>query len=287
MAKYNENISDSSLWITTTPTPASVTLPFHATEAGCFTAYEGYAVYREFHDSFLLIYTVNGSGMISTAGTDEELIAGKGMIIDCHKPHSYKILSEEWEFFWIHFNGCGTEALSEITALYGDHAATVEDKTTFERLLKRVMSSMQINDVISGIRLSSDIHRLFLILTTSMIEAENYRHRCEYADEIDLVTEFIKDNYRESITIDDMLDRVHLSKYHFIRLFKRIMGTTPYSYLTSYRINMAKRMLRLTDKPVAEIASECGFMDTSNFINHFKKSTGVKPMQYRRDFAGL
>lgn len=62
------------------------------------------------------------------------------------------------------------------------------------------------------------------------------------------------------------------------------MGTTPYSYLTSYRINMSKRMLRLTDRSIAEIAENCGFLDTSNFITHFKKHVGVKPMQYRKDF---
>ena len=285
MAKYNENIYDDSIWITATPTPASLSLPFMATESGHFIAYSGYNVSREFHDSFLLIYTLKGTGMVTSNGSDTTIPSGHGIIIDCHAPHAYKTVSDEWDFYWIHIKGSGTDPVSALAAPYGLRAPEVEDNATFERLLKRVMQSMRINDVVSSLQISSDLHRLFLVLSRSVIEAENYGQKREYAKELDIVTDYIKDNYQSSITIDDMLSKIHLSKYHFIRIFKRIMGTTPYSYLTNYRINMAKRMLRLTDKSIAEIASDCGFTDTSNFITHFKKSTGVKPVQYRRDFT--
>ncbi len=285
MAKYNENIYDDSIWITATPTLASLSLPFMATESGHFIAYEGYSVSREFHDSFLLIYTVKGTGVITSNGSEAAIPAGNGIVIDCRTPHAYKTASDEWDFYWVHIKGSGTEPISALSAPYGLRASEVADNATFERLIKRVMQSMRINDVASSIQISSDLHRLFLVLARSVIEAENFGQKREYAKEIDIVTDYIKDNYQSSITIDDMLSSIHLSKYHFIRIFKRIMGTTPYSYLTNYRINMAKRMLRLTDKSIAEIASDCGFMDTSNFITHFKKSTGVKPVQYRRDFT--
>ena len=81
-----------------------------------------------------------------------------------------------------------------------------------------------------------------------------------------------------------MIADIPLSKYHFIRVFKRIMGTTPYNYLTNYRINNAKILLKTTDLSVYEIAERCGFSDTSNFIVQFKKHTGQKPLEYRRYF---
>lgn len=84
----------------------------------------------------------------------------------------------------------------------------------------------------------------------------------------------------------DMIQDIHISKYHFIRIFSRVMGATPYSYLMNYRINMSKKFLHATDMPVSEIAEKCGFLDTSNFITQFKKHTGQRPLQYRKDFVG-
>lgn len=86
-----------------------------------------------------------------------------------------------------------------------------------------------------------------------------------------MVIDFIQNNYSDSISIDDMIQNIHISKYHFIRLFRRIMGTTPYNYLTNYRINKSKLLLRTTNKSIAEISEECGFLDTSNFISQFKR----------------
>ena len=100
-----------------------------------------------------------------------------------------------------------------------------------------------------------------------------------------MVIDFIQNNYSDSISIDDMIQNIHISKYHFIRLFHRIMGTTPYNYLTNYRINKSKLLLRTTNKSIAEISEECGFLDTSNFISQFKQNTNQKPTDYRRDFT--
>lgn len=231
-----------------------------------------------------MLYTVRGSGRLRAEGGETELRAGYGTVINCRHPHSYEAVTGEWEFYWIHFNGAGAASLHNALAAYGVRAAEVGDTAAFELLIRRIMDSMRINDVMNSLQISSDLHRLYLVLCRSAADAADAESRRAYSAMIDTVTDYIKDNYSKNITIDDMVRRAHLSKYHFIRIFKRVMGTTPYSYLTNYRINTAKRMLRLTDKPVAEIALDCGYTDTSNFISHFKKHVGMKPAQYRRDY---
>ncbi len=99
--------------------------------------------------------------------------------------------------------------------------------------------------------------------------------------------EYIRAHYAEPITVDDMLRALPLSKYYFIRTFRRVMGTTPYSYLTVYRINHAKVLLRSTRQSIEQIAEDCGFRDASNFIAHFKKCIGQTPAAYRRDFGQM
>ena len=64
MSKYEEKITDNSLWYTATPTPLTLTLPFYITEAGHFRAEADYKVERDEHDSYLLLYTIKGSGTV-------------------------------------------------------------------------------------------------------------------------------------------------------------------------------------------------------------------------------
>ncbi len=286
MGKYDENISDNSQWITATPTPLAKTLPFYASEAGHFIADYDYKVQRETHDSFLLIYTISGQGSVQTADNSILLNSGYSVIIDCHIPHEYHTASDKWEFFWIHLSGSGISPLFDI--IYPDgiaRAINMLNVHEFENTLSTLINSITKNDVAGCIGISSDMHSILNFICLSSLENEKVGMKKEYADDIQTVIKFIENNYSEPISIDDMIENIHVSKYHFIRRFSRAMGITPYSYLTNYRINMSKTLLRSTDKTVSEIAECCGFLDTSNFINHFKKHTGQKPLQYRRDFS--
>ena len=54
---------------------------------------------------------------------------------------------------------------------------------------------------------------------------------------------FIDNNYAEDIDLDNIADEAYFSKFHFIRLFKNIYGSTPHHYLRQVRIEHAKQLL--------------------------------------------
>ena len=283
--KYEENIEDNSLWITATPTATTLTLPFYIMEAGHFLARQDYMVKREYHNSFLMLYTINGEGTLSSAGTTMSLSPGCCAVIDCHNPHEYYSTTKNWEFLWIHYNGSGAVPMLDI--LYpGDMQPILPaDTSHFEEQLVTLIELTKRNDISSCMETSSVMHSLFQILLFSLLETERNHQKETYSADINAAVTFIRENYFRPITIDDIIRDIPISKYHFIRLFRRIMGVTPYSYLTNYRINRSKILLRSTRKSIAEIAEACGFSDTSNFISQFKKHTGVRPTHYRRDFS--
>lgn len=286
MSKYEEKISDNSIWLTATPTPLAQTLPFYISEAGYFIADCNYETKRSMHDSFLLLYTVEGNGMVRTGDAAMQLPLRQAVIIDCHIPHEYCSYSGTWNFQWIHFHGSGAAPLFDI--LYPDNAVRPIDMKNFpdfENRLSVLINKVNRTDVAGCITISSDMHSLFNSVCMSALENDNVSIKKEPADDIQAVVNFIENNYSNAISIDDMVNNIHVSKYHFIRRFRRAMGITPYSYLTNYRINRSKTLLRTTDKTVSQIAETCGFLDTSNFIAQFKKHTGQKPLQYRRDFS--
>lgn len=280
-------ICDNSIWVTATPTSATANLPFCIIEAGHFTVSPDYRVKRDLHDSFLLLYTCGGIGCIKTDNTHIRLSAGCAVIIDCHMPHEYYSLSEEWNFLWIHFKGSAVNTMFDV--LYPNnsvYAVNMESEPEFESRISELIEKAVKNDIKTCIDNSCHIHRIVNLMYASTVNAENGSQRQkEFSADVHKVIEYIKANYAQSVSIDDMTETIHMSKYHFIRRFSRIMGMTPYSYLMNYRINMSKTLLRTTDKTIDEIAKLCGFMDTSNFIAKFKRNTGQKPLQYRRDFT--
>lgn len=87
---------------------------------------------------------------------------------------------------------------------------------------------------------------------------------------------FIDMNYAAAIDLDNISDEAYFSKFHFIRLFKKIYGKTPHQYLTSVRIDIAKQLL-IKGSTVSEACIYVGFESLSSFSTLFKNSVGISP----------
>jgi len=285
MHQYRLDISENSVWNTATPTTAACTFPFYITEAGIFYARRHYFTTRSDNDSFMLLYTLSGSGIMKTENSVMQLSPQSAVMIDCRKFHSYHSNDDQWNFLWMHINGDAVPKLFEMLYPSEVHAVFVSNAHEFEELMQSLIYEINSNDILSAARISLGVHNIFNCLIHSDLKSVERTQKGNHSDDIDRVISFIKNNYSSMITIDDMLKDIHISKYHFIRLFKRVMGVTPYSYLMNYRINRSKILLRTTKYSIADIAAQCGFADTSNFIVQFKKHTGQKPTHYRHNFS--
>jgi AraC family transcriptional regulator len=89
-------------------------------------------------------------------------------------------------------------------------------------------------------------------------------------------------NSREPIDLDDAAGVVGLSPFHFLRLFKRVLGVTPHQYLVRSRLRHAARLLSEGKQSITEIAFDVGFGDLSNFVRSFHRAAGVSPRDFRR-----
>lgn len=93
---------------------------------------------------------------------------------------------------------------------------------------------------------------------------------------------FMSKEFRSSPTLTDIAKQVHLSPFHFHRRFTELMGLTPKHFLLECQIDEAKRELVSKNKPLPQLATDCGFAHQSHFTSRFKQSTGLTPTRWRR-----
>ena len=93
---------------------------------------------------------------------------------------------------------------------------------------------------------------------------------------------YIQKNIYEPINIEQLSEISCLSKDHFIRLFKKEMGSTPIQYITQKKMEKAQLILVTQDISIKNIAYMLGYDDHSYFIRIFKKTIGETPQEYKK-----
>lgn len=103
-----------------------------------------------------------------------------------------------------------------------------------------------------------------------------------YGDVVDEVMRYIEENYAdEELSLNVLASHVNFSPNHLSMIFSQQTGQTFIKYLTDFRMNKAKELLRCTGKKSSVISMEVGYKDPHYFSYLFKKTQGMTPTQYR------
>lgn len=99
------------------------------------------------------------------------------------------------------------------------------------------------------------------------------------------VTDWMLQNLRRDLTVEQLASRAHMSARTFARRFRADMGTTPAAWLNRQRVLHAQRLLEQTDLGLDRIADECGFGSAAVLRQNFSRTLGTTPTAYRARFA--
>lgn len=84
------------------------------------------------------------------------------------------------------------------------------------------------------------------------------------------------------LPLEEIAAAAHLSPFHFARLFKKLTGAPPHTYLAALRAARAQALLSDTDLSVTEIGARVGYGSSSHFAKAFRQATGISPSDFRR-----
>ena len=93
---------------------------------------------------------------------------------------------------------------------------------------------------------------------------------------------YLEDHYTEEIPLAELARVAGVSPRHLDRVFAQAFHFTPRAYIARLRMARARALLR-TDRPITEIAFDCGYADSNYFSQVFRRHTGMSPQQYRRE----
>ena len=284
MERADYSWSEDSLRLINTASLTSRRNLLYVQEAGHFKTEPPYFTERANLESFLIFYTLAGSGTIRTKNESFRLEKEKAFLINCMDHHYYECpRGGMWEFLWIHFNGTCAYGFYDEFVKSGAVPVSVAYTRSLEEDMKMVIRLVEKKNAHYELLAS----RCITNILTEMILAGGKDEEGKEAlpSFIGTVLRIAENRFTEELRLEEMASEAGVSMYHLSREFKRLVGVPFSEYIVLKRINHAKELLRYTDASVEEVAYRSGFNYTSHFTSMFRKYEGVTPLKFRKSWV--
>lgn len=183
-------------------------------------------------------------------------------------------------YWWMDFNGSTVSYLLKHIGFDDNMHVIYYDEEKIETLISKIYKITKTNSLINVLSAISFLFELFALLISFN---KNFSQKTNsIGTYVEKAIWYIETYYMQKVTIADIANHVHLSRYYMTDIFKQQTNMSPIEYLIQYRIKQAKHMLVASKLSITEIALNCGFNSPSNFAMQFKQLTSLTPMEYRK-----
>lgn len=227
-----------------------------------------------------LFYIIDGKGAFVLSNEEIQVEKNDLIIINPTVEHTEKSNKEDsLQYIALGIEGIAfTVPENQKIGLFTYRGNAAETLFYLEKLLDEVKENQENVDLICR----SIIEILLVnIKREKSLEVESHHSR-HLKQSVALAQHFIKHNYRESITLDDLAEVSHVNKYYLAHLFKQQIGVSPIEFLNQERITAAKDLLETTNFTITQISESTGFSSQSFFSQAFRRETGMTPSAFRK-----
>ncbi|MFQ9798713.1 MAG: AraC family transcriptional regulator [Clostridia bacterium] len=227
-------------------------------------------------DESILIYCIAGKGYVVIEGDEQDRLtvdAGQAVLIPRNTPHEYFADPKNpWEIYWFHYRRLlekeDEEAFERKAAVY-QPGISPELIAKFQQMFTAMEDYF---DARGHIRVCALAQLILCDLLDQQQEGGAMLMLKQYLDE----------NYRQNVTLDELAELIGLSKFHLSRSFKQYTGFAPKQYVNRVRITKACHLLSSTELSVAQVSEKMGYHSPFIFSEQFKNIIGYSPSEYRK-----
>lgn len=250
--------------------------------------YRNIQINRDPEQFVIFQYTFQGMGELFINGERHNVPAGKAFLLLVPSASIYSQSPEADLYHFIYVTLWGDLVMKiarEIIMKCGAVLSISPDSQAFEMLcghFNQLMASP------SSIDIYDEAAFAYSFLLTLLKEQENnlMAEKKDMPDRLKKVLAYIDENLADTaMDLSRLASVAHSSVFYVNRLFKRYLFTPPQKYLQARRLSYAARLLESEDHlPLKIITAQCGFIYESHFCYLFRKTYGVSPGEYRRQF---
>lgn len=213
---------------------------------------------KHFHDTYSISAVLSGECNVDIEGINYNFKKGDIRIVNPYEYH--QIYKSSWE----HINIVLSKfEMKHILRYIVDFENYVKDEELF-------------SDIRFVYETKKGMEKIIEYISKNYIKM-SYKDKITYAKKFKKALMYIYQNANhQDINLDNIVAFTGLSKYHFLREFKKEFNLTPYQYILNIKINNARKLIR-SNLPLSQVALKCGFTDQAHFINTYKKFFGHTP----------
>lgn len=249
---------------------------------GFYAAAAGHAMQRSpgEHEDHLLFYCVQGSASMEVEGVVQTVRAGMLVLLPAGVAHVYQADSRDpWSLYWVHMQGQGVEAfLAPLLqgrswgllapglppALLADWRALLEAGSPgFEPAALQLAAGR--------------LRQLLLQLAWLSSRGQRARSRLDVA----ALQQFMQQRLDQALTLEQLAAAAGMEKFHFAKVFRRLVGQAPLQHFQHLRMARACAWLDAGEESIGAIAQRLGYDDAPYFSRQFRQVIGMSPSAYR------
>lgn len=244
----------------------NINLVFFATRSNS----ENVLIPKHNHSCYELVYYIHGSGT-TTIGKKEYSYEDYSYILVEPNIYHTETPSKETELVYFGFEIDNHSVPIKSGYFNDDSRHSILD---IIQLIKEEESNKDSNYLeMIGLYISQIIINL-----NRMLEPKKINRNSSFS----YVINFINENYHEKLEVEKLAEMACLSYHRFRHLFKEVTGFSVIQFILFTRFKNAKWLLENTEESITNIAFNCGFSNTAQFSNLFKKNFNVSPKDYRK-----
>jgi AraC-like DNA-binding protein len=251
---------------------------------------------QHWHEHLQFIYFTAGKALISCNARSFQVTAGDLVVINGNELHYGENHSPVLVCYMIRIDfsfllsnqvdSCQTKYITPLIQNQISFKNLVRNDRDILHCVKKMITEYSSHDIGYELAIKASAYELMVLLLRGYLDRVYSEKELEALirniKRFQRVLDFLDNHYREPINIDQLAGMANLSKYHFCRMFKQLVGKSAGDYIHQLRINNALTLLQESELNITEIALASGFNDTNYFSRLFKKYQKVSPSQFRK-----